>query len=166
MQLDNYSPWDVYTAFVTDAFSRRIVGWQVADTLRERLVLDALDLAVWTRRGQGQRLTGLVHHSDRGGQYIAVRYTRRLASEEALLSVGSRGDSYDNALAETINGLYKTELVRRHGPWRSLRDVEIATAEWVHWYNTNTRRLHEACGWLSPVEFEAAYDRRSGQEQE
>jgi putative transposase len=93
-----------------------------------------------------------------------VRYTRRLASEEALLSVGSRGDSYDNALAETINGLYKTELIRRHGPWRSLRDVEIATAEWVHWYNT--RRLHEACGWLSPVEFEAAYYHRSGREQE
>jgi putative transposase len=110
-------------------------------------------MAVWAR---GPGLTDLVHHSDRGVQYLSIRYTERLAEAEAVSSVGSRGDSYDNALAETVNGLYKAELIRRHkGPWRSADEVELATAAWVHWWNTE--RLHEACGYLPPAEYEAAY---------
>jgi putative transposase len=146
----------VYTAFVVDAFSRRIVGWQVSASLQAQLALDALEMAIWAR---GDPLPGLVHHSDRGVQYLSIRYTERLASAEAVSSVGSRGDSYDNALAETVNGLYKAELIRRHhGPWRSADEVELATAEWVEFWNN--RRLHEACGYLPPAEFEAAYHAR------
>jgi len=142
-----------YAAFIVDVFSRRIVGWRVATTLRTDLALDALEMALWAR---GPGLADLVHHSDRGSQYLAIRYTERLAEAEAVSSVGSKGDSYDNALAETVNGLYKTELIRRHqGPWRSADEVELATAAWVHWWNTE--RLHEACGYLPPAEFEAAY---------
>lgn len=143
-----------YTAFVTDVFSRRIVGWRTGTRLTADLALDALEMAVWSRRGQD--LADLVHHSDRGVQYLSVRYTARLAEIEAAASVGSRGDSYDNALAESVNGLYKAELVRRHGgPWRTAREVEAATSAWVHWWNTE--RLHEACGYVPPAEFEAAY---------
>ena len=142
-----------YAAFIVDVFSRAIVGWRVATTLRTDLALDALEMAVWAR---GPGLSDLVHHSDRGVQYLSIRYTERLAEAEAVSSVGSRGDSYDNALAETVNGLYKAELIRRHrGPWRSADEVELATAAWVHWWNTE--RLHEACGYLPPAEFEAAY---------
>jgi len=142
-----------YAAFIVDVFSRRIVGWRVATTLRTDLALDALEMALWAR---GPGLADLVHHSDRGSQYLAIRYTERLAEAEAVSSVGSKGDSYDDALAETVNGLYKTELIRRHqGPWRSADEVELATAAWVHWWNTE--RLHEACGYLPPAEFEAAY---------
>jgi putative transposase len=142
-----------YAAFIVDVFSRRIVGWRVATTLRADLALDALEMAVWAR---GPGLSDLVHHSDRGVQYLSIRYTERLAEAEAVSSVGSKGDSYDNALAESVNGLYKTELIRRHkGPWRSVDEVELATAAWVHWWNTE--RLHEACGYLPPAEFEAAY---------
>jgi len=142
----------VYTAFVVDAFSRAIVGWRVAASLHAELALDALEIALWAR---GPGLPGLVHHSDRGVQYLSIRYTERLAEAEAVSSVGSKGDSYDNALAETVNGLYKAELINRAGPWRSVEQVELATAEWVDFWNT--RRLHEACGYLPPAEYEAAY---------
>lgn len=143
----------VYTAFIVDAFSRAIVGWRVSSSLRAELALDALEMAIWAR---GPGLPGLVHHSDRGVQYLSIRYTERLADAEAAGSVGSKGDSYDNALAETVNGLYKTELIRRHqGSWRSADEVEAATAAWVHWWNTG--RLHEACGYLPPAEYEQAY---------
>lgn len=143
----------VYTAFIVDAFSRAIVGWRVATSLRTDLALDALEMAIWAR---GPGLSELVHHSDRGVQYLSIRYTERLAEAEAVGSVGSKGDSYDNALAETVNGLYKAELIRRHqGAWQSADEVEAATAAWVHWWNTG--RLHEACGYLPPAEYEAAY---------
>jgi putative transposase len=140
-----------YTAFVTDAFARRIVGWRVASSLRADLALDALAMAL---AGRGRRLPGLVHHSDRGTQYVALRYTERLAAAGAAPSVGSRGDSYDNALAESVNSLYKAELIRRR-PWRTTAEVELATAAWVGWWNET--RLHEACGYVPPAEFEAAY---------
>lgn len=143
----------VYTAFVTDVFSRAIVGWRVSASLHTELALDALEMAIWHRRADD--LGSLIHHSDRGVQYLAIRYTERLAEAEAVSSVGSKGDSYDNALAETVNGLYKAELINRHGPWRTVDEVELATAEWVHFWNT--RRLHGACGDIPPVEFEAAY---------
>ncbi len=145
-----------YTAFVIDVFSRRIVGWRVAGSLRAELALDALEMAIWSRRADD--LAGLVHHSDRGVQYLAIRYTERLADEGAVTSVGSKGDSYDNALAETVNGLYKTELIRAQGPWRTADQVELATAAWVSWWNE--QRLHEACGYLPPAEFEEAYHQR------
>ncbi len=143
----------VYTAFVIDAFSRAIVGWRVMASLRAELALDALEMAIFAR---GPDLAGLVHHSDRGVQYLSIRYTERLAEAEAVSSVGTKGDSYDNALAETVNGLYKAELIHRHqGSWRSPEEVELATADWVEWWNT--RRLHSACGDVPPVEFEAVY---------
>jgi putative transposase len=142
----------VYVAFVIDAFSRFIVGWQASRSLPTDLALDALEMAIWRRRGG---LDGLVHHSDRGSQYLAIRYTERLAEAGAVTSVGSRGDSYDNALAETIIGLYKTELIRRRSPWRGIDDVEYATLEWVDWFNH--RRLLEPIGHVPPAELEAAY---------
>jgi len=125
------STWSgfVYTAFVIDAFSRAIVGWRVSSSLRAELALDALEMAIWSRRSAD--LAGLVHHSDRGVQYLAIRYTERLADEGAVTSVGSKGDSYDNALAESVNGLYKTELIRARGPWRTADAVELETAAWV-----------------------------------
>ena len=141
-----------YTAFVTDVYSRRIVGWRVANTLRTDLALDALEMAIWSRT---ETLEGLVHHSDRGVQYLSIRYTERLAAEGAVTSVGSRGDSYDNAMAESIIGLYKSELITSSGPWRSVDDVELATLSWVHWWNTT--RLHSAIGHIPPDEFEAAH---------
>jgi transposase InsO family protein len=145
----------VYVALVIDAFSRFIVGWQASRSLRTGLALDALEMAIWRRQAQ---LDGLVHHSDRGSQYLSIRYTERLAEAGAACSVGSRGDSYDNALAETIIGLYKTELIRRRGPWKGLDEVEYATLEWVDWFNH--RRLLEPIGHVPPAEFEAAYRRR------
>ena len=145
-----------YVAFVVDVFSRRIVGWRVAASLHAELALDALEMAIWSRRSED--LSGLVHHSDRGGQYLSIRYTERVAETGAVRSVGSRGDSYDNALAETVNGLYKTELIRRRGPWRSLEQVELATAEWVDWWNQ--RRLHSAAGDLPPAAYEELYYRQ------
>jgi len=144
-----------YTAFVIDAFSRRIVGWRVSSSLRAELALDALEMAIWSRRSTD--LAGLVHHSDRGVQYLAIRYTERLADAGAVNSVGSKGDSYDNALAESVNGLYKAELIRRRRSWRTVEEVELATAGWVDWWNH--RRLHSACGDVPPAEFEAAYAR-------
>jgi len=147
-----HSGW-VYVAFVVDVCSRFVVGWQAARSLRTDLALDALEMAFWARRTAP--LQGLIHHSDRGVQYLAIRYTERLAEAGALASVGSRGDSYDNALAESFNGLYKTELIRHGGPWRGLEDVEYATLEYVDWFNH--RRLHGELGMITPAEFEAAY---------
>ena len=134
-------------------FSRAIVGWRVSSSLRAELALDALEMAIWSRRSED--LAGLVHHSDRGVQYLAIRYTERLADAGAVTSVGSKGDSYDNALAESVNGLYKTELIRARGPWRTADQVELATAAWVAWWNE--QRLHGACGDVPPAEFEQAY---------
>jgi len=139
-----------YTAFVTDVFSRRIVGWRVSTTLRADLALDALEMALWTRASND--LSGLVHHSDRGVQYLSIRYSERLAAEGAVTSVGSRGDSYDNAMAESINAFYKAELITMRGPWRNVDDVELATLGWVHWWNH--KRLLEPIGNIPPVEFE------------
>jgi putative transposase len=149
------STWSgfVYVAFVVDVFSRLIVGWRVSNSLHAELALDALEMAIWRR--QRQDLSGLVHHSDRGVQYLSIRYTERLAEAGAVCSVGSRGDSYDNALAEAVNGLYKLELIRERGPWRTLEHVELATAEWVDWWNHD--RLHGAIGDVPPAEYEAAY---------
>ncbi len=144
-----------YVAFVIDAYSRRIVGWRVSTSLRTDLALDALEMAIWARRTDD--LGGLVHHSDRGVQYLAIRYTERLAEAGAVGSVGSKGDSYDNALAETVNGLYKAELIWQRGPWRTAEDVELATLAWVDWWNH--RRLHGACGDVPPVEFERAAEK-------
>ena len=147
-----HSGW-VYVAFVVDVFSRYVVGWQISRSLHTKLVLDALNMAYWRRRGQ--ELTGLIHHSDRGGQYLSIRYTERLAEAGVVPSVGSKGDSYDNALAESFNGLYKTELIRHQGPWTGLEDVEHATLEYVDWFNA--RRLHGELGMVPPSEFEAIY---------
>ena len=146
-----HSGW-VYVAFVVDVFSRFVVGWQASRSLRTDLALDALEMAIWRR---GRRLHGLVHHSDRGVQYLAIRYTERLAEAGVVASVGSRGDSYDNALAESFNGLYKAELIRHRGPWCGLEDVEYATLEYVDWFNH--RRLHGEIGMIPPAEFEAIY---------
>ena len=150
----------VYVAFITDVYSRTIVGWQASRSLRSDLALDALEQAIWARSERGQRLDELVHHSDRGVQYLAIRYTERLAETGAVNSVGSKGDSYDNALAETIIGLYKAELVRNRGPWRGLDDLEYATLEWVDWFNN--RRLFEAHGQIPPAEFEELHHRQKG----
>lgn len=147
----------VYVAFIIDVYSRFIVGWQASRSLRTDLALDALEMAMWARRGHDLR--GLVHHSDRGVQYLAIRYTERLAEAGVVGSVGSRGDSYDNALAESLNGLYKTELIRRRGPWRGLDDVEFATLEWVDWFNH--RRLHGEIGMAPPAEIEDRYYRQN-----
>jgi transposase InsO family protein len=141
----------VYVAFITDVFSRKIVGWRVSNSLRSDLALDALEQALHARSD----LDDLVHHSDRGGQYLSIRYTERLAEAGIEPSVGSVGDSYDNALAETIIGLYKTEVIRRNGPWKNIEEVEFATLEWVDWFNN--RRLFGPIGNIPPVEFEALY---------
>lgn len=141
-----------YVAFITDVYSRRIVGWQASRSLKTDLALNALEQAVWERTRDGADLEGLVHHSDRGVQYLSIRYTERLAANGVVNSVGSRGDSYDNALAETVFGLYKTELVRNKGPWRGLDDLELATLEWVDWYNH--RRIHHELGRIPPAEYE------------
>ena len=157
----------VYVAFITDVYSRMVVGWQASRSLRSDLALDALEQAIWARSQAGQKLNELIHHSDRGVQYLSIRYTERLAETAAVNSVGSKGDSYDNALAETMNGLYKTELVRNRGPWRGLEDLEYATLEWVDWFNH--RRLFEAHGQIPPAEYEEIHYRQqesSGQQPE
>jgi len=143
----------VYTAFVIDVFARMIVGWRVSNSLRTGVAMDALEQAIHARR----HTSGLVHHSDRGTQYLSIRYTDRLAEAGILNSVGTVGDSYDNALAETVNGLYKTEVIRRCGPWRCLEEVEYATLEWVDWFNN--RRLLEPIGYVPPIEYEQMYYR-------
>jgi putative transposase len=153
-----------YTAFIIDAYSRAIVGWRVATTLRATLALDALEMAIWARQNADAGLDDLVHHSDRGGQYLSVRYTQRLADEGAVASVGSKGDSYDNALAEAVNALYKAELIGPRGPWRTAEQVELATLAWVQWWNQ--RRLHGALDHLPPAEHEALYYRQLEQSKE
>ena len=154
-----FSGW-VYAAFVLDVFSRYVVGWQVSRSLHAALALDALEMGIWNRTRAGADLSGLIHHSDRGVQYTAIRYSQRLADEGAVASVGSKGDSYDNAMAEAFNSLYKAELIRHQGPWRGIDDVEIATAEYLDWYNQ--RRLHGQLGLIPPVEHETAHATAAG----
>jgi putative transposase len=152
------STWSrfAYVAFVVDAYARRILGWRVASTMATSMVLDAIEQAIWTRQQEGvMDLKDVVHHTDRGSQYTSIRFTERLAEAGIQPSVGAVGSSYDNALAETINGLYKTELIRPRKPWRTIDEVELATAEWADWFNH--RRLYEYCGDIAPVDLEAAY---------
>jgi transposase InsO family protein len=144
----------VYVAFVIDAFARRIVGWRVSSSLRTDIALDALEQALYDRNINATD-SDLVHHSDRGVQYVSIRYTERLSEAGIDPSVGSVGDSYDNALAETIIGLYKTELIRQRGPWKNIDEVEYATLEWIDWFNN--RRLFQPIGDVPPAEFEMAY---------
>src|SRR5690606_3358789 len=145
----------VYVAFVIDVFARRIVGWRVSTSLRSDLALDALEQALSEREDDAR--DALVHHSDRGGQYLSIRYTERLAEAGIENSVGSKRDAYDNALAESVIGLVKTEIIRRQGPWKNLEDVEFATLEWVWWYNHH--RLFGPLGHVPPAEFEEQYYR-------
>ena len=152
------STWQgwLYVAFVIDVFARRIVGWRVSSSMRTDFVLDALEQALYDR--QPERSDALIHHSDRGSQYVSILYSERLAQAGIEPSVGSRGDSYDNALAETINGLYKTELIHRRAPWKTKESVELATLEWVSWFNHH--RLLEPIGYIPPAEAEANYYRQ------
>jgi putative transposase len=149
------STWQgwLYVAFVIDVFARRIVGWRLSSSMQTGFVLDALEQALYAR--QPKLSDGLIHHSDRGSQYVSIRYTERLAEAGIEPSVGSRGDSYDNALAETINGLYKAELIHRRAPWKTKAAVELATLEWVSWFNH--QRLLEPIGYIPPVEAEENY---------
>jgi len=151
------STWQgwLYVAFVVDVFARRIVGWRVSSSMTTDFVLDALEQALYAR--QPERDSSLVHHSDRGSQYVSIRYSERLAEAGVEPSVGSRGDSYDNALAETINGLYKAEMIHRRAPWKTKEAVELATLEWVAWFNNH--RLLEPIGYIPPAEAEANYYR-------
>jgi putative transposase len=146
----------VYTSFILDLFSRRIVGWQVADHLRADLALDALEMAIWSRDAGDD----LVHHSDRGVQYTSIRYAERLEGIGAVRSVGSKGDSYDNAAAESLNSLYKKELIDYHNDWQGVTDVTIATMDWVAWYNNE--RLHSYCGGIPPKEYEESFHATQG----
>jgi len=152
------STWQgwLFVAFVVDVFARRIVGWRVSRSMHTDFVLDALEQALYAR--QPEKKDTLIHHSDRGSQYVSIRYTERLAEAGIEPSVGSKGDSYDNALAETINGLYKAELIHRRGPWKSIEAVELATLEWVSWFNHH--RLMEPLGYIPPAEAEANYCRQ------
>jgi transposase InsO family protein len=151
----------VYVSFVLDVYSRFIVGWQAASHLRTDLALDALEMALWQRKGAGE---SLIHHSDRGGQYLSIRYTERLEEAGIETSVGSRGDAYHNAMAESVIGLFKTEVIRHEGPWKGLEEVEFATLEWVDWFNN--ARLLEPIGYVPPAEFEEAYHALSAATQE
>ncbi len=152
----------VYAAFILDVFSRMVVGWQISESLRSDLAIDALEMAVWNRTRIGQVLDGLIHHSDRGVQYLSIRYSERLDENDIVASVGSRGDSYDNAMAEAFNSLYKWELIYPQGPWRGLDDVEFATLGYIDWFKH--RRLHgeitEDNSYVTPAEFEATYYRQ------
>jgi transposase InsO family protein len=155
------STWQgfVYVAFVIDVFARYIVGWRVSSSMQTDFVLDALEQALYAR--QPWRRGGLTHHSDRGSQYVSIRYSERLAEAGIEPSVGSTGDSYDNAMAETINGLYKAEIIHRRGPWKTREAVELATLEWVSWFNNH--RLLEPIGYIPPAEAEANYWRQHAQ---
>lgn len=158
-----------FTAFVSDVFSRRIVGWRTAASMPTELPLDALEMALWTRSRAGHcdeqgQLGGLIHHSDAGSQYTAIRYAERLADAGALASIGTVGDSYDNAMAESVIGLYKTECVRPDGPFRSVDELELATLSWVHWFNTD--RLHSALAYATPIEHEQAYHHQNDPRQQ
>ncbi len=146
-----------FTVFVTDAFSRRIVGWRTMNRMPTDLPLDALDMALWIRDRAGEDVTGVIQHSDAGAQYTALHYSERLAGVGAIASIGTVGDSYDNSLAETVVGLYKTECVKLDGPFRTADELELATLSWVHWFNEN--RLHSSIGYLTPIEMEDLYSR-------
>ncbi len=152
------STWQgwVYVAFIVDVFARCIVGWSVSNCMNTDFVLDALEQALHQR--QPERADALIHHSDRGSQYVSIRYTQRLLDAGVEPSVGTTGDSYDNALAETINGLYKTEVIHRCGPWKTIHALELATLDWVHWFNN--KRLFEPIGYIPPAEAEAQYYRQ------
>lgn len=152
--VSTWAGW-VYVAFVIDAYARRIIGWRTSTSMTAQLVLDAIEHAVWTRAREGRDVAGVIQHHDHGSQYTSVAYSERLAADGIQPSMGVVGSSYDNALAETVNGLYKTELIRARGPWRTIEQVEVATAEWVDWFNH--RRLYEYCGDIPPAEMEAAY---------
>jgi putative transposase len=153
-----FAGW-VYVAFIIDVYSRFIVGWQASRSLRSDLAIDALEMAIWNRQRSGANLDQLIHHSDRGVQYLSIRYSERLADNDIVASVGSKGDSFDNAMAESFNGLYKWELIYRHGPWRGLDDVEYATMTYVDWFNQ--RRLHgeitAGANYTTPAEHEARF---------
>ncbi len=146
-----------FTAFVHDAFSRRIVGWRTAASMPTELPLDALEMALWTRACAGEDIVGLVHHSDAGSQYTAIRYSDRLLDAGAVASIGTVGDSYDNAQAESLIGLYKAECTKYEGPWRGVDDLELATLSWVSWFNET--RLHSSIGHVPPLEYEAEHYR-------
>lgn len=146
-----------FTAFVTDVFSRRIVGWRTTNRMPTELPLDALEMALWVRARAREEITGVVHHSDAGAQYTSIRYAERLAEAGAIASIGTVGDSYDNAMAESVVGLYKTECVKIDGPFRTIDELELATLSWVHWFNQN--RLHSSIGYLTPIEMENQYYR-------
>jgi putative transposase len=141
-----------FSAFVTDVFSRRIVGWRTANAMPTELPLDALEMALWTRAQADELVEGLVHHSDAGSQYTSIVYSQRLQDAKAVASIGSVGDSHDNAMAESVIGLYKTECVRHEGPFRGVDDLEFATMSWVWWFNEI--RLHGEIGHVPPIEFE------------
>lgn len=152
------STWSgfAYVSFVIDAYARRILGWRVAATMATTMVLDSIEQAIWTRTQEGvSEFNDVVHHSDRGSQYTSIRFTERLAGAGIQPSVGAVGSSYDNALAETIIGLYKTELIHRGKPWRTVEDVEMATARWVDWFNN--QRIYQHCGDIPPAELESTH---------
>lgn len=157
-----HSGW-VYVAFIIDAYSRFVVGWQASRSLRSDLAIDALEMAMFNRRREGADLSGLIHHSDRGVQYLSIRYSNRLADNEIVASVGSVGDSYDNAMIESFNGLYKTELIHRQGPWRGIDDAEFATLEYVDWFNHRRRHgeITPGPGYTTPVAHETTYYRQN-----
>lgn len=148
-----------FTAFVTDVFSRRIVGWRTTNKMPTDLPLDALEMALWIRDCADQSVDGLIHHSDAGSQYTALRYAQRLVDVGALASIGTVGDSFDNAMAESVVGLYKNECVKIDGPFRTVDELELATLSWVHWFNEN--RLHSSIGYLTPIEAEQEYYRHN-----
>jgi putative transposase len=154
--VSTWSGW-VYVAFIIDAYARRILGWDCATAMTSDFVVHTLDQAIWqrTRDGHGIEISDTISHNDHGSQYTSLIYGEHMAGAGLVPSTGTVGDSYDNALAETINGLYKTELVKRHGPWKSINDLELATAEWVNWYNH--QRLYEYCGDIPPAQAEQNY---------
>ncbi len=152
-----------FTAFVCDVYSRRIVGWRTADRMPTELPLDALEMALWVRERAGHSVDGVVHHSDAGSQYTAIRYSTRLLDAGAVASIGSVGDSFDNAMAESVIGLYKNECVKIDGPFMTVDQLELATLSWVHWFNEH--RLHSSIGYLPPVEYEQAYYRQIASQQ-
>ena len=153
-----------FTAFVSDVCSRRIVGWRTAASMPTELPLDALEMAIWIRARNGEPIDGVIHHSDAGSQYTAIRYALRLTDVGAVASIGTVGDSYDNALAESVIGLYKTECVRHDGPFRTVDELELATCDWVHWFNHT--RLHSSIGYTTPIAYETEYYRQNNPRQQ
>jgi putative transposase len=153
-----------FTAFVSDVYSRRLVGWRTAASMPTQLPLDALEMALWVRQRAGQDVDGVVHHSDAGSQYTSIRYSTRLADAGAVASIGTVGDSYDNAMAESVIGLYKNECVKIDGPFRTVDELELATLSWVHWFNE--QRLHSSIGYTPPTEYEQVYYRENNPRQQ